>query len=84
MRTLNNNQNGGIRYTSDKDQYWILRDLDNAFVLFGDIKEGKGIFSGREVLELYDTFEEMEIKALEYGVSQEEIDDAFPEDEITE
>lgn len=62
-----------IQYVSDKFQYWILRDLDNSIVLFGDINEGESVDSGREVLELYDTFEEMEIKALEYGVSQEEI-----------
>lgn len=64
-----------IQFVSDKYQYWILRDLDNAFVLFGDINEGEAITSGREVLELYDTFEEMRDKALEYGVSQEEIDE---------
>lgn len=66
-----------IQYVSDKFQYWILRDLDNSIVLFGDINEGESVDSGREVLELYDTFEEMEVKALEYGVSQEEIDDMF-------
>jgi hypothetical protein len=71
-------QNSGpIRYVSDKYQYWILRDLDNSFVLFGDINEGESIDSGREVLELYDTFEEMENKALEYGITQEEIDEMF-------
>ena len=64
-----------IRYVSDKYQYWILRDLDNSIILFGDINEGESIDSGREVLELYDTFEEMRDKALEYGVSQEEIDE---------
>jgi hypothetical protein len=72
-------QNSGpIRYVSDKFQYWILRDLDNSFVLFGDINAGESIDSGREVLELYDTFEEMRDKALEYGVSQEEINEIFP------
>ncbi len=73
-------QNSGpIRYVSDKFQYWILRDLDNSIVLFGDINEGESIDSGREVLELYDTFEEMRDKALEYGITQEEIDEIFGE-----
>jgi hypothetical protein len=70
--------NEPIRYVSDKFQYWILRDLDNSFVLFGDINAGESIDSGREVLELYDTFEEMKDKALEYGITQSEIDDMFP------
>jgi len=75
-------QNSGpIRYVSDKYQYWILRDLDNSIVLFGDINEGESIDSGREVLELYDTFEEMEDKVLEYGISQIEIDEIFPNNE---
>jgi hypothetical protein len=74
-------QNSGpIRYVSDKYQYWILRDLDNSIVLFGDINAGESIDSGREVLELYDIFEEMENKALEYGITQEEIDEIFPND----
>jgi hypothetical protein len=69
-----------IRYVSDKYQYWILRDLDNSIVLFGDINEEESIDSGREVLELYDTFEEMRTKALEYGITQEEIGEIFPND----
>jgi len=74
---INNQHSSHIFYVAEKDEYFIARDLDNSYVSFSKIMKDQNISTGREVLELYDTFEEMRDKALEYGVSQEEINEMY-------